>query len=156
MSLEHPQRTVTFVIENYSDVNADMTKGILCSIDFSESSKDALRWSVSLASLLKTNLIVLYTYRLVNSDNGEAVELKKRIEANAMSNFALLEKEILTNKGVNYAFKVEVGFVSNRVKDYARRNGVSFLVMGNKMNINNKESFDELAENVQVPLVIVP
>jgi nucleotide-binding universal stress UspA family protein len=133
-----------------------MTKGILCSIDFSESSKEALRWSVSLAKLLNSNLTILHTYRLLNSHNGEVVELKKKIEENAIKNFALLEKELLAGEGIQYNFKVEVGFVSNRVKDYAKKNGVSFLVMGNKMNSNNKESFDELAQNVHVPLVIIP
>ena len=133
-----------------------MTKGILCSIDFSESSKDALRWAVSLAKLLKTNLTVLYTYRLLNSSNGEEVQLKKRIEEDAVKSFAALEKEILKGEGIRYSFKVEVGFVSNRVKDYNRKQGISFLVMGNKMNSFSKESFDELADNIGVPLVIVP
>lgn len=133
-----------------------MTKGILCSIDFSESSKDALRWAVSLAKLLKTNLTVLYTYRLLNSSNGEEVQLKKRIEEDAVKRFAEIEKEILMDEGIRYSFKVEVGFVSNRVKDYDRKHGISFLVMGNKMNSFSKESFDELAGSLQVPLVIVP
>lgn len=137
-------------------VNTDMTKGILCSIDFSESSKDALRWSVSLAKLLNTNLTILYTYRLLNSQNGEVVQMKKKIEENAMQNFESLEKELLKGQAIKYLFKVEVGFVSSRVGDYARKNGISFLVMGSKMHPNNQESFDELANNIQVPLVIVP
>jgi hypothetical protein len=46
--------------------------------------------------------------------------------------------------------------VSSRVADYVKKAGVSFLVMGKQMNSTNKESFDELAEAIQVPLVIVP
>lgn len=133
-----------------------MTKGIICTVDFSESSKDALKWSVSLAKLLETHLTVLYTYRLLNSENGEAVDLRKKIEGDARQKFSSLEEEILTDSGVSYEFKVEVGFVSNRVKHYAKRNEVSFVVMGSKMNSTNKETFDELAEAIQVPLVIVP
>ena len=133
-----------------------MTKGIICTVDFSESSKDALRWAVSLAKLLKTQLTVLYTYRLLNSENGEAIELRKKTEDNALQKFSSLEKEILSDSGVSYEFKVEVGFVSNRVKHYAKKDAVSFVVMGNKMNASNKETFDELAETIQVPLVIVP
>lgn len=133
-----------------------MNKGILCTIDFSESSKEALKWSVSLAKVLRTNLTILFTYRLLNSNNGEVVELKKKIEDNAMRNFAKVEKELLAGKGVKYDFKVEVGFISNRVQEYAKKTGASFIVMGNKMNSTNNESFDELAENIQVPLVIVP
>lgn len=137
-------------------VDTDMTKGILCSIDFSESSKDALRWSVSLAKMLNTKLTVLYTYRLLNSTNGEVTDLKRKIEENASRNFQAFEQEVLIGQGVKYDFKIEVGFVSNRVKDYAKKNGVSFVVMGSKMNSTNKESFDELAESVHVPLVIIP
>jgi hypothetical protein len=88
--------------------------------------------------------------------NGEAVEIRKKIEEEARQNFAVLEKEVLAGSGVSYDFKVEVGFVSIRVKEYAKKNGVSFLVMGKKMNGTSKESFDELAANIQVPLVIVP
>ena len=133
-----------------------MNKGIICTVDFTESSRDALLWAVNLAGLLKTHLTILYTYRLTGSSNDEIVDMKKKIEANAFKNFAVLEKEMLTGSGISYDFKVEVGFVSNRIKHHAKKNGVSFLVMGNKMNSSNKESFDELAENIQVPLVIVP
>ena len=34
--------------------------------------------------------------------------------------------------------------------------GLSFMVLGSKMNENAEESFDELAEEFNVPLVIVP
>jgi hypothetical protein len=133
-----------------------MTKGIICTIDFSESSKDALRWSVSLAKLMKTHLTVLYTYRLFNSSNGEVLDLRRGIETNAIKKFSALEQEVLVGSGVPYEFKVEVGFVSNRVRHYTKKDEVSFVVMGNKMNAANKETFDELAESIQVPLVIVP
>ncbi len=133
-----------------------MNKEIICTIDFSESSKAALKWSVSLAALLKSHLTILYTYRLVNSHNGEVIEIKRKMEENAFRNFSLFKKDVLDGNDISYDFKVEVGFLSNRVKHYAEKNGVSFLVMGNKMTSSNKESFDELAENLQVPLVIVP
>lgn len=145
-----------FVKENGFFVTTDLTKRILCTIDFTESSKDALKMAVSLAGLLKTHLTILYTYRLTNVHNGEAIELKKKIEENARQNFTSFEDELLRGNSVPYDFKVEVGFISNRVRDYSKKNGVSFLVMGNKVNVNNKESFDELAAELQVPLVIVP
>jgi hypothetical protein len=84
------------------------------------------------------------------------VELRKSIEDDAREKFSFLEKEILSNSGISYAFKTEVGFVSNRVKHYTNNNAVSLVVMGNKMNATTKETFDELAETIQVPLVIVP
>jgi K+-sensing histidine kinase KdpD len=133
-----------------------MNKSILCTIDFSESSRDVIKYAVDLSRERKNHITVLYTYRLLNIHNGELVEMKKKIEENAKTNFSMLEKEILFGSGVSYDFKIEVGFVSNRVKEYAKKNAVSFLVMGKKMNSADKESFDELAENIQVPLLIVP
>jgi nucleotide-binding universal stress UspA family protein len=133
-----------------------MDNTILCTIDFSEPSKDVLKYAVNLSKQFNSHITVLYTYRLLNSFNGEVVEIRKKIEAQAKQDFSVLEQEVLVGSGVSYDFKIEVGFVSNRVKEYAKKNGISFLVMGKKMNGSNKESFDELAENIQVPLVIVP
>lgn len=133
-----------------------MNNAILCTIDFSDSSRDVLKYAVNLSKQYNSHMTVLYTYRLLNSQDGEAVDIRKKIEEQAKQDFSVLEKEILVGSGVSYDFKIEVGFVSNRVKEYAKKNGVNFLVMGKKMNGSSKESFDELAENIQVPLVIVP
>ena len=133
-----------------------MNNAILCTVDFSDSSKDVLQYAIDLSKKFASHITVLYTYRLLNSQNGEVMEMRKQVEAKARQNFAILEKEVLANSGVSYDFKVEVGFVSNRVKEYAKKNGVSFLIMGKKMNASSKETFDELAENLQVPLIIVP
>jgi nucleotide-binding universal stress UspA family protein len=132
-----------------------MNNAILCTIDFSEPSKEVLKYAVNLAKQFNSHITILYTYRLLNS-NGELVEIKRKIEEQAKQSFAVLENDVLKGSGVSYDFKIEVGFVSNRVREYAKKNGVSFLVMGKKMNGSSKESFDELAENIQVPLVIVP
>jgi nucleotide-binding universal stress UspA family protein len=133
-----------------------MDNTILCTIDFSEPSRDVLKYALNLSKQFNSHITVLYTYRLLNSYNGEAVEIRRKLEEQARQNFAILEKEVLVGSGVSYDFKIEVGFVSNRVREYAKKNGISFLVMGKKMNGSSKESFDELAENIQVPLVIVP
>lgn len=133
-----------------------MNNDIICATDFSESSKEALRWSISLASKLKSHLTILFTYRLLNLHGGEITELKKSIEKNAAENFIRLEKEFLAGKGISYDFKVEVGFISNRVRDHAKKNATSLLVMSSGDTSANRESFNELVETIQIPLVIVP
>jgi hypothetical protein len=137
-------------------VKAGLDKGILCTIDFSESSKEALLWAVSMAKELNQHLTVLYAYRLVSNAASEGVELRNKMEKDARQRFLELENEILKGSGVSYDFKSEVGFVSNRVKDHVKKNGLSFWVTGNHMTSVNRESFDELASNIKVPLVIVP
>ena len=71
----------------------------------------------------------LMLYRLLNSHNGEVVELKRNIEENANRNFALIETEILNDQRIQYTFKVEVDFVLNQVNDLCQKNGISFVVM---------------------------
>lgn len=133
-----------------------MTKGIVCSVDFSDSSKEALKWAVSLARALNSHLTVLYTYRLLGTLSGEASELKKKIEDNANLSFASIERDILTGQAIEYDFKIEVGFVSNRMREYVKKDGISMLVIGGKMSSTNLESFDELAQNLNIPFVVVP
>ena len=133
-----------------------MTKGILCTIDFSEASKEALRWSVSLAETLHSHLTILYTYRLFNSTGGDASDLKKRIESEANQQFSGFEKELLTGKKISYDFKVEVGFISNRVKDFSKKHELGFLVVGDRKRANNHETIEDLVKEIQVPLVILP
>lgn len=133
-----------------------MTNGILCTIDFSDSSKEALKWSAGLAEKLGCHLSILYTYRLVNKENGEVSQMKKKIEEEAAKNFAVLEKEVLGGKGISYDFKSEVGFVDDRIEDHARKHKVSFLVIGKGILIRNKETFDELLDQLKAPLVIIP
>jgi nucleotide-binding universal stress UspA family protein len=132
-----------------------MTNDILCPIDFSESSKGAMKWSIDLAKMLNSHLSILYTYRLIKQD-GEVIDLKRKIEEEASKNFGVLEKELLAGTGIAYNFKTEVGFVDDRIEDHTRKNKISFLVMGKGMSLRNKETFDDLVEHLQVPLVIVP
>lgn len=132
-----------------------MKKGILCAVDFSASSKEALRWAIELARVLNRHLTVIYIYRLLAS-NGEAILAKRKIEEEAAANFSKFEKELLLNQGVSYDFKTEIGFVADRAKDHVKKSGADLLVVGKKMSSTNKQSFDELVAELQMPLVIVP
>lgn len=131
-----------------------MTNTIICTTDFSESSREALRWSIEMATKLGRHLTVLHTYRLIKQNN-EAPQ-KKKIEEDAMKSFAQLEKELLKDAVVGYDFKTEVGFIDDRIAEHLKTNQVSFLVMGKSMSLRNKESFDDLVRELQIPLVITP
>jgi nucleotide-binding universal stress UspA family protein len=133
-----------------------MNNVTLCTIDFSDASKNVLNCAVQLSKQSNSHITVLYAYRFLAGQGEEPLEARKRIEANAKQKFLALERDILLRSGISYDFKIEVGFVSNRVKEYAKANGVNYLVMGNTMNATSRESFDELVEKIHIPLVIVP
>ncbi|HEU5290467.1 MAG TPA: universal stress protein [Cyclobacteriaceae bacterium] len=133
-----------------------MTSAIICTTDFSESSKEALRWSIDMARKMGSHLTILHTYRLIKQNGEGAIPQKKKIEEDAMKNLTQLEKELLSNSGVEYDFKIEVGFVDDRIAEHVKSNQISFLVIDKGMGLRNKESFDDLVRDLQIPLVIVP
>ncbi|MBL0740505.1 universal stress protein [Chryseolinea lacunae] len=133
-----------------------MTKDILCTIDFSEASRQALKWAVQFSKTQHANLIILYTYRLTKNMNGEVVVWKKKMEEEAQQKFISFESDFLKASGVHYDFKIEVGFVSDRIEDHIQKNEVSFLVMDKNMCASSKDTFDDLVEHINVPLVVIP
>src|SRR5690242_12673421 len=115
-----------------------MNNVTLCTIDFSEASRNALNYAIHLSKQLNSHVTILYAYRFPAMKDEGPLEVRKKIEADAKQKFSILEKDILQNSGISYDFKIEVGFVSNRVTEYAKNNDVKFLVMGNKMNASSK------------------
>lgn len=78
------------------------------------------------------------------------------MEQEAMKNFASLEREILADKGIVYEFKMEVGFIDDRIKKHAKENKLSFLVMDKGIAFRDKEAFEVLIRQLPIPVVIVP
>lgn len=105
---------------------------------------------------MRAHLSILYTYRLNQPRSGEVVMMKKVIEQEAKQKFQKLETELLIDQGISYDFKIEVGFISDRIEDHAKRNSLDFVVMDKTMKLNSNESFEELMEHIHVPMLVVP
>lgn len=133
-----------------------MTKNILCTTDFSDASKKALEWAVNFSREEGSKLTILFTYRLTKNVAEELVPWKKKVEEEAKKKFFAFEREFLKDIGIKYEFKIEVGFIADRIEDHARNNPLGFLVIDRGMCTRNKETFDDLIENINVPLVIIP
>ena len=130
---------------------------ILCVIDFSDSSRKTLQWAIDRACKSRSHLTVLYPYRLKRLQNGESArEMRKKIEDEARSSFDLLENDLLTKVQISYDFKTEVGFLANRVEEHSKNHTVCFLVVNRDLRTSQRESFDDLVENIQIPVVILP
>src|SRR5205809_577294 len=118
-----------------------MKKGdILCAVDFSESSLDALRWAVELATRSGSKLTIMFCYRLIAGFRDEGtLELKKSMEHDAWSKFYAVEKQLLKGKPFQYAFITEVGFYHLRIEMFLRTHPVSVLVVSHSI----VQTFDE-------------
>jgi hypothetical protein len=133
-----------------------MSKTILCTTDLNGSSGQTVQWAVKMAQQLGFHLTILYTYRLVESKKGEVLQMKKRMEEEARLRFKEIEKLYLQNQNIDYDFKVEIGFVEDRIEEHARRNNLSVLVINKNMISYHSESMNELIENIQVPTLVIP
>ena len=141
----------------YPMILAKMEGTILCVIDFSDSSRKTLQWAIDNASETKSRLTVLYPYRLMKLQNGEsAFEMRKKIEDEARLRFHELETELLADAQIPYEFKTEVGFLANRVEAHSKTQGVNVLVVNRDLKASHKESFDDLVDRTQIPVIIIP
>jgi len=130
---------------------------ILCIIDFSEASRQALDWAAQEAVKQDTPLTVLYPYRLNQLKGKEdLVRLRNGLDAEAVSNFEKIAKGTLDETNIQYEFKPEVGFINDRVFAHSHRKEFSMMVISKKMAVNNKENMAELIDLIKFPLIIVP
>jgi len=131
-------------------------KTILCTIDFSDSTNQSIEWGIAMARQLGAHLTFLYTYRLIQSDSDELMKLKRNKEEDARKNFAKLEKQYLLGNEISYDFQIEIGFVSDRIEDHAKKNNLIFVVMDKNFKAKNHETLEELIEHIHVPMLLVP
>jgi hypothetical protein len=133
-----------------------MSKTILCAIDFSEDSKETLRWAATMAMSLQAHLTVLYVYRLIKADDGGVVQLKRKLEESAHRKFEILEKEILSSTSLSYDFVMEVGFVYDRIENHTKKQSILLLVTDKSLIAANQEKLEDIVNQIQVPLAIIP
>ncbi len=128
---------------------------ILCVIDFSDSSLEALQWAIPEAQEHALHISVLYPYRLDQvKRRGDVFQSKKEMDMDAVEKFERLVAGMMRDSHVSFNFQSEVGFLRDRIREHASKNAVVMLVMGK--NLAGEESFKELIEEVEVPVVIVP
>ena len=151
------QRDHRFVpVENEQKTNG-LKPAILCLIDFSEASRQALKWAATEASKQEAPVTVLYPYRLTQLSERENLgKVREGIHTEAIFNFEKIAKETLGEAQVKYEFKPEVGFINDRVYAHSHKREFSMLVISQRMAVNNKENMMELIDLIKFPLVIVP
>ena len=133
-----------------------MANTILCTIDFSESSTQALKWAAELAIRYTCHLTVLFPYRLTQIPKADAKEMKENIMASASEKFAVLKNDFLIGKVASFDFTAEVGFLADRIDDHQRKNSILMVVISKKMSLLGEERLDDLIAKIKVPMMIIP
>lgn len=130
---------------------------ILCVIDFSEASHEALKAAVGVAGSTGSRLSVLYPYRLNQPRNvPDLATWRKSIDADATSNFYRMTTNLFKETNVLWEFKPEVGFLNDRVEAFVQKNNVGLVVISTELSKASHEAFIHMLENLKCPLMIVP
>lgn len=130
---------------------------ILCVIDFSDASKDALLAAVNIAGETKSSLTVLYPYRLNQPRNvTDVTQWKKSIDVDATNNFNRMSINLFKDSNVLWEFKPEVGFIGDRVEAYTQKYNVGLVVMSTHLSRASSEVFLEMLDKLKCPLLIIP
>ena len=137
-----------------------MDKTILCPIDFSDSSIQALEYAIDLAQQEKSSITVIYSFRLIQSEEGQEIRLfKKTMEEEANKRFRQLEDSFSKESAVDHRFLVEIGFMEDSIASQLKKNEVSKVVVDRAMcQSNDRESGipKKFLESLKVPVIVVP
>ena len=135
-------------------------KAILCALDFSEASENIVKQAMDMAMQRGGGLIVLYAYRLIQPMEGSMVDYRNSMEERAGRNFEAIMNRIEMNGSVPYEFRTEIGFLSDRVEDFTKRNTVDLIVMGQNLartiNEHRGMTFEHFLDTVNLPVLVVP
>jgi hypothetical protein len=136
-------------------------KSFLCALDFTSASDQALKVASELAAQCQAQLTILFPYRLIQTEpSDEATILKGKIETNARNKFTMLEREYHLPGLVQYTFKPEIGFLSDRIEFHARKNLVHMVILSQEqalsMHDQKGETLQEFLSDLKIPYLIVP
>ena len=129
---------------------------VLCLIDFSASSENALRTAIQLAVKNAARITILYPYRLTTAVKKEnLVKLKRDIDQEALRNFEKIS-HLLDGTNIDFDFRSEVGFLSDRIQEHLRLGNIKLIVLNKGLVDSSFEALAELVPHLQVPLILVP
>jgi nucleotide-binding universal stress UspA family protein len=130
---------------------------ILCPIDFSETSIEALKYAIEIANKEGRSVTVLYSYRLIQPDQEEEIlKFRNRVELRARERFCMLEPFFHNGTMTDHEFLIEIGFFSDCIIRQVRNNHVDKIVMDRNMRRLIVEfPPDSFLGSLPVPVVIV-
>jgi nucleotide-binding universal stress UspA family protein len=135
-------------------------KVILCAVDFSEASDTVVKVALEMAAQKQENLVILYAYRLLQTDSQDIKSYRNTMEQRAKAEFAALARRLNINGEVPLEFRAEIGFLSDRIDIYKQKNEVDSIVIGQRLayaiNEHKGLSFEQFLDEANVPVLVVP
>jgi nucleotide-binding universal stress UspA family protein len=102
---------------------------ILCPVDFSDASRDALHWAVALAARYQSHLIVLTAVEPLLA-NAAQVRFKQDLRTDTEPVLKDFVISVLPSLHLRYVLDVQVGHASDVILDAATRHPADLIVMG--------------------------
>ncbi len=138
-----------------------MKDHILCVIDFSESSLHSLSWANKIAGCTNAHLAVLFSYRLIPTGNvADIVSFRQKTEEEAKEKFLALLETLSNVRDVSRSFITEIGFYSDNIEKYIRKNPSTIVVlsagMANEIYDHKGQTFFSFLKQLKAPMLIVP
>lgn len=119
-----------------------------------------MKRALELATERKGALTFLFSYRIVQPTGSTLADYRKSMETKAKQDFDTLVQQLIVNSSVPYEFRSEIGFLSDRIDAFIKKNDVELIVLGEDMvnSINEHKGFslEKHIQDEKIPLFIVP
>ncbi|GAA5041312.1 hypothetical protein GCM10011506_42890 [Marivirga lumbricoides] len=138
---------------------------VLCPVDFSEYSLNALEYAANLLQIRKGNLTLLHIFteeefsKSVRSDHPE--NNFSSLKEHALEKLRLLSEDTEDTFNINCTYNLSIGGVDKTIANYAESNDFDYIVMGtlgsgyNQQTIIGSQTMRTVAE-AKTPVITVP
>ncbi len=107
---------------------SEVVSYILCAFNLGEEADEVVKSAGELGARLKLPVMLLCSYRLIQSNASEEVQvIKKRYETLAAEKLKQINK---TQPAIRQSFRAEIGFLADRIESFMKTQKVKYLVIG--------------------------
>lgn len=136
-------------------------KQMLCVVDFTEASMNALEVAARIANAVSAHLVVLFPYRLIDQEHsGDMTSLRRNLESRAKEKYLEWKEKLPEFTKASSEFLPEIGFMADRIGAHVRRDKIDMVVIGQELALSVNDikhsALQTLIRNSQLPFVIVP
>ncbi|GAB5523709.1 MAG: universal stress protein [Roseivirga sp.] len=138
---------------------------ILVPVDFSDCSKNALRYAIELAQRVNAQLHLIHSYYIPvpSADIAVVVDNREQLDQEQVIRDAwvALANEVPELGRINYTHETRMGFLSNVVLTVLEKRPVDLIIMGTKGCTNRLDYFlgsnaYNVARDANTPVMVIP